>query len=375
MGQSEDALGSCEELAEKHVEIATQTAVLQIELDSKNLELQKVLGDIKSITDDQQGLAQEKIKLQESTTALDGQLTQMKENENSSIAIENAAAAQIEELQAQHQMQKQRFTDDLRQAKKEMSNHSKNKLAAVKTKADAATKEKEKAEEDLEHSLAGTSELQSAMEQEAGMVHERLEKHNTAFSELTDKITAAEKTMQELDIQRCNTMSELSDMMQDLNVKRQTNKEYQEDNDNLRNELLRMRKVVSNVMAEKKQMADTLLEKDATSEQIQMLRDETKRLQDNSEKAHQDALEAHKAKDELSATLEALEQNFIRKIQVTSKSNNLSAYFPSPRSKRKNLLQQKQHGDLTKNLLDSLDSNPLDLKTGQKKGRSPRSKQ
>ena len=42
---------------------------------------------------------------------------------------------------------------------------------------------------------------------------------------------------------RCNTMSELSDMMQDLNVKRQTNKEYQEDNDNLRNELLRMRKV------------------------------------------------------------------------------------------------------------------------------------
>lgn len=38
-------------------------------------------------------------------------------------------------------------------------------------------------------------------------------------------------------------MSELSDMMQDLNVKRQTNKEYQEDNDNLRNELLRMRKV------------------------------------------------------------------------------------------------------------------------------------
>ena len=102
-------------------------------------------------------------------------------------------------------------------------------------------------------------------------------------------------------------------------------------------------------MAEKKQMADTLLEKDATSEQIQMLRDETKwhhllqcgrywvslcgcrRLQDNSEKAHQDALEAHKAKvwsgrlaalveirlqDELSATLEALEQNFIRKIQV-----------------------------------------------------------
>ena len=132
-------------------------------------------------------------------------------------------------------MQKQRFTDDLRQAKKEMSNHSKNKLAAVKvscapltsysrtevlvaqTKADAATKEKEKAEEDLEQSVAGVSELQSAMEQEASMVrstsslqallnalqvHERLEKHNTAFSELTDKITAAEKTMQELDIQR-----------------------------------------------------------------------------------------------------------------------------------------------------------------------------
>merc|ERR1712070_444384 len=127
-------------------------------------------------------------------------------------------------------------------------------------------------------------------------------------------IAKAEETMQRLDEDRCNTMSELSDMMQDLNSKRQTNKEYQEDNDNLKNELERMKKVVSNVMTEKKQMADTLLEKDATSEQIQMLRDETKRLQENSEKAHQDAMEAHKAKDELSATLEALEQNFIRKI-------------------------------------------------------------
>merc|ERR1711865_382437 len=142
------------------------------------------------------------------------------------------------------------------------------------------------------------------------------------------------------------------------------------ENKNLRNELLQMREMVSNVLEQKKEMANTLMEKDATSEQIEMLRVETKRLQHSSEKAHQDALQAHKAKDELSATLEALEQNFIRKIQVTSKSNNLSAYFPSPRSKRKNLLQQKQHGDLTKNLLDSLDSNPLDLKTGQKKGRS-----
>lgn len=42
-------------------------------------------------------------------------------------------------------------------------------------------------------------------------------------------------------------------------------------------------------------------------------------LQPCSEKAHQDALQAHKAKEGLSATLE---QNFIRKVQVTSKSTN-----------------------------------------------------
>jgi uncharacterized protein YigA (DUF484 family) len=38
-------------------------------------------------------------------------------------------------------------------------------------------------------------------------------------------------------------MSELSDMMQELNQKRQANKELQEDNDKLKSELLRMKKV------------------------------------------------------------------------------------------------------------------------------------
>eukprot|EP00658_Telonema_sp_P-2_P007001 TRINITY_DN12619_c0_g1_i4.p1 TRINITY_DN12619_c0_g1~~TRINITY_DN12619_c0_g1_i4.p1 ORF type:complete len:184 (-),score=56.44 TRINITY_DN12619_c0_g1_i4:181-732(-) len=119
--------------------------------------------------------------------------------------------------------------------------------------------------------------------------------------------------------------------MQELNEVRAALKEQNEINANQRNELLRMRKVVSNVLEEKKQMEGILMEESDSVKTIETLRKETKRLQESSEAAHKEALKAHKAKDELSATLEALEQNFLHKIAVTSKSSNLSAYLPSPR--------------------------------------------
>ena len=222
----------------------------------------------------------------------------------------------------------------------------------------------------LQASQAEAELLQKQASEQSGAAAETGERTLKELEQAQELVVDTEARMQSIEQESRSTVSDLADKKAELEKKTADNETLNDDNTKLRDELLRMRKEMSNVLEEKKQMADTLLEKDATSEQIEMLRLETKRLQHSSEKAHQDALQAHKAKDELSATLEALEQNFIRKIQVTSKSNNLSAYFPSPRSKRK----QKQHGDLTKNLLDSLDSNPLDLKAGQKKGRSPRSK-
>lgn len=323
-----EEVGRLHERAEEATDSKEKATAMREDFEAKEVEYVVVQAELESLSLQKGDLQKEHQKLTESSRALTQQLHSMQNSANSNADLENKAAIQIEELQTQLNVQKDRFTDDLRQAKKEMSNHSKSKLANVKAKADAATKEQVQAETVLTETKAVVLQLQQAMEDEANKVQANLAKHNTAFTELTEKVQAAEVKMQDRDLERCNTMSELSDMMQELNQKRQANKELQEDNDKLKNELLRMKKVVSNVVEDKKKMADTLLEKDATSEQIEMLRLETKRLQENSEKAHQDAMEAHKAKDELSATLEALEQNFIRKIQVTSKSNNLSAYFP-----------------------------------------------
>lgn len=359
-----------EELQETIKESSSSSDLLRTQLQAQGTQLSTEKAQLEVARTSRQELMAIRNNLIEHRSQLAEQLNKQLMEAGTSSDADHKATEEIEALQKDLEKQKDQFNEDLRRAKKEMSAHSKTKLAAAQANLQTLIGQRDEIDKALQASQAEAELLQKQASEQSGAAAETGERTLKELEQAQELVVDTEARMQSIEQESRSTVSDLADKKAELEKKTADNETLNDDNTKLRDELLRMRKEMSNVLEEKKQMADTLLEKDATSEQIEMLRLETKRLQHSSEKAHQDALQAHKAKDELSATLEALEQNFIRKIQVTSKSNNLSAYFPSPRSKRK----QKQHGDLTKNLLDSLDSNPLDLKAGQKKGRSPRSK-